>query len=418
MPAISNTPRPGYAYDSTDDVWYPIGTGPHTHDYAPSGGVISPTVVDAKGDIIAATAADTVARLAVGNNGETLVADSSATTGLRYQPSQAAGRNTVINGGMDIWQRGTSFAVALNTNTFASDRWCGRRGATGMTLSRQTTSDTTNLPFIQYGLRIQRDSGNTALNPLTVAQSLETVNSIPYAGRTVTVSYYARRGANFSATSNAFNCDIYTGTGTDENVQLGYTGSAQSGQVTATLTTTWQRFSGSVNIPSTATEIGLYFNYTPTGTAGAADFVEVTGVQLELGSVATTFSRNAGTIQGELAACQRYYYRVGSGDSSNNYCAVTVINNVNASSTTTVNGIYSNPVPMRTVPTSLDYSTIGFHRSDGTVFAITAVTIDTATDTSYGALIGMTVSGVSAGNVGRVLVNNSVNGYFGVNCEL
>jgi hypothetical protein len=223
---------------------------------------------------------------------------------------QVAGKNAVINGGMDIWQRGTSFAVAASTNVFASDRWCGRRGATGMTLSRQTTSDTTNLPFIQYGLRMQRDSGNTTTNPLTVAQSLETVNSIPLAGRTITVSFYARRGANFSGTSNTFNCDIYTGTGTDENVQLGYTGSAQTGQVVATLTTTWQRFSNSVTIPTTATEIGLYFNYTPSGTAGAADFVDITGVQLEVGSVATPFSRAGGTIQGELAACQRYFQNV------------------------------------------------------------------------------------------------------------
>ena len=91
MPAISNTPRPGYAYDSTDDVWYPIGTGPHTHDYAPSGGVISPTVVDAKGDIIAATAADTVAKLAVGSNNQVLTADSSTATGLKWATPSAGG---------------------------------------------------------------------------------------------------------------------------------------------------------------------------------------------------------------------------------------------------------------------------------------------------------------------------------------
>ena len=44
---------------------------------------IQNTIVDAKGDLITATAADTPSRLAVGNSGETLVADSSATTGLR-----------------------------------------------------------------------------------------------------------------------------------------------------------------------------------------------------------------------------------------------------------------------------------------------------------------------------------------------
>jgi hypothetical protein len=46
--------------------------------------MVPKTIVDAKGDIIAATAADTVARLAVGTNGQTLVADSTASTGLKW----------------------------------------------------------------------------------------------------------------------------------------------------------------------------------------------------------------------------------------------------------------------------------------------------------------------------------------------
>jgi hypothetical protein len=79
MATISNTPRPGYVWDVTDNVWYPIGVGGHSHSE------IAKTIADAKGDLIVGTAADTVDRLAVGNNGETLVADSSASTGLRYR---------------------------------------------------------------------------------------------------------------------------------------------------------------------------------------------------------------------------------------------------------------------------------------------------------------------------------------------
>jgi hypothetical protein len=41
-------------------------------------------ILDAKGDLITATAADTPARLAVGTNGQTLVADSTASTGLKW----------------------------------------------------------------------------------------------------------------------------------------------------------------------------------------------------------------------------------------------------------------------------------------------------------------------------------------------
>ncbi len=49
-----------------------------------SASAINPTIVDAKGDIIAATAADTVARLAVGSNDTVLTADSSTATGLKW----------------------------------------------------------------------------------------------------------------------------------------------------------------------------------------------------------------------------------------------------------------------------------------------------------------------------------------------
>lgn len=97
MATISNTPRPGYVWDSTDNVWYPIGTGPHSHaDYITSSSAINPNIVDAKGDIIAATAADTVARLAVGANDTVLTADSSTATGLKWA-TPAAGGMTLIS---------------------------------------------------------------------------------------------------------------------------------------------------------------------------------------------------------------------------------------------------------------------------------------------------------------------------------
>ena len=97
MATISNTPRPGYAWDATDNVWYPIGTGTHGHpDYITQATAISPTLVDAKGDIIAASAADTVARLAVGANDTVLTADSSTVTGLKWA-TPAAGGMTLLS---------------------------------------------------------------------------------------------------------------------------------------------------------------------------------------------------------------------------------------------------------------------------------------------------------------------------------
>jgi len=130
----------------------------------------------AKGDLFGYSTAP--ARLAVGNNGESLVADSSTSTGLRYTAGTVQA-NPVINSAMQVWQRGTSITVAASGGTYTADRWQSYRGATGSTVSRQTTGDTTNLPFIQYAARVQRDSGNTGTSPIYFGQSFESVNSIP-----------------------------------------------------------------------------------------------------------------------------------------------------------------------------------------------------------------------------------------------
>jgi hypothetical protein len=256
----------------------------------------------AKGDLFTYSTAP--ARLAVGNNGDTIVADSSTSTGLRYQEPKAA--NPVLNSAMQIAQRGTSFSIAASTMVDTLDRWRTYIPNTGCTFSQQLTGDTTNLPNIQYCLRVARNSGQTVTGLMQLAQNFETVNSIPFVGKTVTMSFYARRGANFSSASNLLNVYLYSGTGTDQNLLQNYTGAATPINSTATLTTTWQRFSFTGTISASATEIAPYFTYTPSGTAGAADYYEITGVQLEVGSVATPFKTYAGTIQGELDACERY----------------------------------------------------------------------------------------------------------------
>jgi len=264
---------------------------------------IQNSIVDAKGDIVAASAADTPARLAVGNNGETLVADSSTSTGLRYQ--SAYNGNVVINGGMDIWQRGTSFTGT--TTAYGADRWRCYRNTTGSTFSRQASS----LTGIQYSQRIQRDVGTTATNGISVIYTAESADAYRFAGQTITLSFYARAGSNFSAASSAMFVNMQTGTGTDQSYGS-FTGGVNAIVTTQVITTSWVRYSFNATCQSTITQFALDLGFTPVGTAGAADYIEITGVQLELGSVATAFKRSngaGGTIQGELAACQRYFYK-------------------------------------------------------------------------------------------------------------
>lgn len=272
-----------------------------------SGDVTVSLATTAKGDLVVGTGASTAGVLSVSSDGSTIVADSAATTGLRYQGSQAAGKNACINGGMDVWQRGTSFTGG--TAQYTADRWLAARGAStaGITVSQQATNDTTNLPFIQYATRVQRDSGNTSTQGMIFQSNFENVNSTRFAGQTVTLSFYARAGANYSAASGTLNVYLISGTGTDQRQLTSFTGQATPILSTATLTTTWQRFTYTGTVATTAKQLCIDYEWTPVGTAGANDWTEITGVQLELGSVATAYARNSGTIQGELAACQRYY---------------------------------------------------------------------------------------------------------------
>jgi hypothetical protein len=383
---------------------------------------IQNTIVDAKGDLISATAADTPARLAVGTNGQVLTADSSTATGLKWAAAASGGgyfANPVLNSNFSVWQRGTSFSLAASTtaaNGYTADRWDTATGANqACTLSRQTTSDTTNLPNIQYCMRYQRNSGQTGTGALTLAQNFETINSIRFAGKSVTFSFYARAGANYSAASSALNVYVWSGTGTDQNVLgAGFTGQSAFINSSATLTTTWQRFTFTASVASTATQIATGVSFTPVGTAGAADYFEITGIQLEVGSSATDYYPYGATYQAELAACQRYYIRY---DAATTYQTFGL---VVASSTTGAYVTLPLPVQMRVVPTAIDASAAGtFRLQSNQNIELTSIALGTIGNGNKVGCVSVGVaSGLTAGNFYFLLADADTTAYLGFTAEL
>ncbi len=270
------------------------------------------TTITAAGDIVVGTGSGTYDNLPIGTTGQVLTADTTVSPyKVKWAAASAGGinPNAVVNGGFDIWQRGTSFTAL--SKTFTADRWWKFRGgdATGGTWSRQNSA--TSAPGTQYCMRIQRDSGNTSTATMQLYSDFETSNSIIYAGQEITVSFYARKGANYSG--GDFNVTLQTGTGTDQSQFAGFTNETTVLTVTATAasmnTSTFVRYSGTVTLATTVTQLGLKAIWTPTGTAGAADYVEITGIKLEEGSSATDFIRSGGTLSGEHSACERYYKR-------------------------------------------------------------------------------------------------------------
>jgi len=266
-----------------------------------------------------------------------------------------AGKNFVINGGMDIWQRGTTFATG---GGYTADRWYCY--ASGNAVAE--TQVASGLTGFKYALQVQRNSGQTSTSAIYATQSIETLNTLPMAGQIVNLSFWAKCGANYSGTSNQLTVQLIAGTGTDQNVISGFTGATALFGNTVNLSTSWQRFTVQTNsfltasVASTYTQLGINFIEVPTGTAGANDWFQITGVQLEIAPQATPFSRAGGSIGGELALCQRYYQStyplgVAPGSTSSNLWTM-----IEMSETNRVLLPYEFPVQMRTSPTMTAYS--------------------------------------------------------------
>jgi hypothetical protein len=214
-------------------------------------------------------------------------------------------RNRIINGSMDIWQRGTSFSNMSATTTYTADRWSCYRDSYATNCSVSQITGISQNGINRNALRMQRTLNDTNTSVLNVTQSLESINSRDLAGQSVTLSFWVRCGSNFSSSGRILTAAIGTGTATDQAARGGITGfSVQN--LSCSLTESFQRFSFTRILPNDANQIIIYFSYTPTGTAAANDFFDIMDVQLEPGTVATPFERRS--FGQELALCQRYYF--------------------------------------------------------------------------------------------------------------
>jgi hypothetical protein len=357
---------------------------------------IPDAIVDAKGDLIVATAADTVARLAAGNNGEALVADSSATTGLRYQTGNGLAQGT-INGGFDVWQRGTSSSAGV----FGADRWFNGGGNT--TYTQESTA--ANLPAgFRFGIKMTMTGTDT---PYTM-QAIETSNAIYFAGKRVVMSYYV----SSTSSSNAF-VRLDGSTATDNGVSGSYTQlTPVSGySASAATTTSMTRVYSVYDVPADTRTLRIIIGAVSNMTSGNS--MTITGVQLEVGQVPTTFRRAGGTIQGELAACQRYYWRTGGTN------AYELAGQGTAQSTTVAGIQVPLPVSMRAIPNVVDFSTLAVQPfGTGTITPVSAVVIDAVSAKNLVTANVTVASGLTQGEVFRLITNNSTSGYIGLSAEV
>jgi hypothetical protein len=115
-----------YGWDTPDDTDLvkdgaaairTLGSSIDTTVFTNASAGIAKTIVDAKGDLIAATASDTVDRLGVGTNGQLLAADSTAATGLAWvAPPSSGGMTSLASGSLS----GSSITLSSINQTYNS----------------------------------------------------------------------------------------------------------------------------------------------------------------------------------------------------------------------------------------------------------------------------------------------------------
>ena len=253
------------------------------------------------------------------DNTEVIVPESGILATEQYVDGKYSGfKNYIINGNFDIWQRGTSFS----TTGFTADRWFITDNVSSQRISLSPAE--TDLTGRAYALRFNAGT--------YVSYKIEDVRTL--AGKKATLSFWSRSGAS----KTLYNLYIrqYFGTGGSAIVDTPFS------SITFNNTTGLTKHTFTVDLPTIAGKtigsdnthyIEIFFNSQNDGI-----YTDITGVQLEEGSVATPFENRPYGL--ELSLCQRYYQKIAWSDRK----------------TTTATGQYLHqsirlPVDMRVTPT-------------------------------------------------------------------
>jgi len=237
----------------------------------------------------------------------------------------AGRKNLIINGGMQVAQRGTSFTVSPNAYTL--DRWKGLESSDGSLTIEQSTDAPDD--FVN-SLKVTVATADTSLGATQYAELQYAIEGLDTAqlnygsasAKTVTLSFKVKSsltgtfgGVIANASQNRAYPFTYTISTANmwEDVEITLTGDTTGTWGTSTSTGlyifldlgTGSTYSGTAG----AWTSGVYF--TPAGTVNLIETVSatfyITGVQLEVGSTATDFEHRS--YGEELIACKRYFHK-------------------------------------------------------------------------------------------------------------
>lgn len=276
------------------------------------GGAIDLTTVNG---IVARIAASTyAARTIQGTAGNISVTNGDGVAGDPTISCLRGVKNAIINGNFDIWQRAT---IQTSTGYGSDDRWWnGNNGSTKIHSRQEFILGQTAVPYEPtYYSRTIVTSVAGAANHAGIHQKIESVRT--FAGQTATLSFYAKADVNKNIA-----VDFAQGFGTGGTPSAIVTG---IGVTTFPLTTSWQKFTTTVAIPSISGKVlgtnndswlivqfwfdaGSDYNSRTNSLGQQSGTFDIAQVQFELGGVATLFEQRS--IGEELALCQRYFQKI------------------------------------------------------------------------------------------------------------
>jgi hypothetical protein len=297
-----------------------------------------------------------------------------------------AGKNKFINGDFSVNQRSFTSVTANSTYTF--DRWRTDFSGGTVTFTPQVFTPAA-APVAGYEssnfLRIVT-SGQTGSNYAGILQPIENVRT--FAGQTITVSFWAKAGSG-TPKINAVVSQRF-GTGGSSTVTTYSTDQ--------TISTSWARYSFNVTVPSmsgktigTDSSCWIYALVSDGTTALGIqnNTFDLWGFQAEYGTRSTPFqTASGGSIQGELAMCQRYYWRSSGTAVYQNHVLGYARN------TTDCDFSISLPVAMRVPPTAIQFSAQCAHTPTIYATAFTSVILGDGSTTTTGSLVGLGGAGL------------------------
>jgi hypothetical protein len=415
----------------------------------PTDGVVLNSLIDDAGDLIVGSADNTVGRLALGSDGQVLTVDTAGTGvakvkwddpagGLPTQTSQEGkflntngttaswvdpptNRNLLINGAMQVAQRGTSVAVAdagLLADRFRTDF----AGLGAFTASIENDAPTGS--GFRKSLKLlcgTADASPAAGDVLSLTQRLEGQNLQHIRKGTsdaqqLTLSFWVKSNVTGTYIAELFDTDNTRSVGAMYSISS--SGTWERKVITFPADTT-----GALNDDNGLSLIAIFFlgagttftsgtlatTWAGTTAANRAvgqtnlaaatnNYWQITGVQLETGPVATPFEFEP--FEATLRKCQRYYYKLEAAGAG----PLLAVGGCQTTTLARLETVF--PVAMRTRPTAVE--TTGtpanyqlLHGNDAET-ALTAISYSGLTNGQYGSLQVTVASGLTAGLIARL----------------